>query len=187
MGPAYLTEVTGLYAFYAKLVAGLWRDQFRSLGLTIPAVLVVLILVLRSVPVGLVAMVPTSLPVVFCLGGMGWTGIPIDMTTAMMLSVTIGIAVDDAVHYLWRFRATLAESGDYFSALKAAHGSVGRACVFTTVVITGGFWILTMSRFLPTAYFGGLLGFTMCGALAGNLMLLPAMVMTLRPFRSSTP
>jgi predicted RND superfamily exporter protein len=167
-------------------VAGLWRDQFRSLGLTMPAVLLVLILVLRSVRVGLLAMIPTSLPVVFCLGGMGWTGIPVNMTTAMMLSVTLGIAVDDAVHYLWRFRAALDESGDYLTALKAAHGSVGRACVFTTIVITGGFWILTLSRFLPTAYFGGLLGFTMCGALAGNLMLLPALVMMLRPLATGS-
>ena len=104
----------------------------------------------------------------------------------MMLSVTISIAVDDAVHYLWRFRAALRESGDYLSALKTAHRSVGQACVFTTVVITGGFWILTLSRFLPTAYFGGLLGFTMCGALAGNLMLLPAMIMALRPFKAGS-
>ena len=95
----------------------------------------------------------------------------------------MGIAVDDAVHYLWRFRAALAETGDYTLALRTAHGSVGQACVFTTIVIAGGFWILMLSRFLPTAYFGGLLGFTMCGALAGNHKLLPAKVMTLRPFR----
>jgi predicted RND superfamily exporter protein len=132
-------------------------------------------------------MVPTSLPIVFCLGGMGWADIPVNMTTAMMLSVTLGIAVDNALHYLWRFRAALQESGNYLSALRTAHGSAGRACVFTTVVITGGFWILTLSRFLPTAYFGGLLAFTMCGALAGHLMLLPAMVMILRPFKTGSP
>lgn len=67
-------------------------------------------------------------------------------------------------------------------ALRETQGSVGRACVFTTVVIAGGFWILTLSRFLPTAYFGGLLAFTMCWALATDLVLLPALVMTLRPF-----
>jgi len=182
LGPQYSTEVTGLYVFYATLVAELWRDQFRSLGMTAPAVLLVLILVLRSVRVGLVAMVPTSLPVLFCLGAMGWTGIPVNMTTAMMLSVTMGIAVDDAVHALWRFRSVLDETGDYRIALRVTHGSVGQACVFTSVVIAGGFWILMLSRFLPTAYFGGLLGFTMCGALVGNMVLLPALVMTLKPF-----
>jgi len=182
LGPRYATEVTGLYVFYATLVAELWRDQFRSLAMTAPAVLIVLVFVLRSIPVALVAMVPTALPIVFCLGAMAWTGIPVNMTTAMMLSVTMGIAVDDAVHYLWRYRTALDESGDEHRALRIAHGSVGRACVFTTVVIAGGFWILMLSRFLPTAYFGGLLGFTMCGALAGNLLLLPALVLTLKPF-----
>lgn len=181
-GEGYTIETTGLYHFYAVLVSQLWRDQFRSLGLTVVAVYVILMIVLRSVKVALIAMVPTALPVLFCVGAMGWTGIPVNMTTALMLSVTLGIAVDDAVHYLWRFRAALRESGDYSLALKTAHGSVGRACVFTTVVIATGFWILTLSRFLPTAYFGGLLGFTLCGALAADLLLLPALVMVFRPF-----
>lgn len=184
-GAEYDIEVTGLYPFYASLVADLWTDQFRSLGITIPAVLLVLIVVLRSFKAGLVAMIPTTLPVLFCLGAMGWTGIPVNMTTATMLSVTVGIAVDDAVHYLWRFRSALRETGDYNMALRDAQGSVGQACVFTTVVIAGGFWILTLSRFLPTAYFGGLLGFTMCWALATDLVLLPALIMTFKPF--STP
>lgn len=182
LGPEYRMEVTGLYVFYATLVAELWQDQFRSLGLTVPAVFVVLVLVLRSVKVALIAMIPTTVPVLFCLGAMGWTGIPVNMTTAMMLSVILGIAVDDALHYLWRFRDALNETGDYTLALKRAHGSVGRACVFTTVVIAGGFWILTLSQFLPTAYFGGLLAFTMCGALAADLILLPALVLTFKPF-----
>jgi len=182
VGPGYRTEVTGLYIFYASLVKELWEDQFRSLELTVPLVLMVLVLVLRSVRAGLVAMVPTALPVLFCLGAMGWTGIAVNMTTAMMLSVTLGIAVDDAVHYLWRFRSALGRTGDDRLALRDAHGGVGRACVFTTVVIAGGFWILVLSEFLPTAYFGGLLGFTMAGALACDLILLPALVMTFRPF-----
>ncbi len=182
MGDAYETNVTGLYVFYATLVSELWRDQFRSLGVTVPAVLLVLIVMLRSVRVGLTAMVPTVLPMAFCLGAMAWTGIAVNMTTAMMLSVTTGIAVDDALHYLWRFRRRLRETGRYETALRDAHGSVGRACVFTTVVIAGGFWILTLSRFLPTAYFGGLLAFTMVCALSANLVLLPALVLTFKLF-----
>ncbi len=182
LGEEYEVEATGLYIFYAKLVAGLWEDQFRSLYLTIPAVFLVLLIVLRSFKVALVALIPTILPILFCLGAMGWVGIPVNMTTAMMLSVTVGIAVDDALHYLWRFKSAYREGGNYLVALRTAHSSVGRACVFTTIVIAGGFWILMLSEFLPTAYFGGLLGFTMCCALATDLLLLPAMVMTFRPF-----
>ncbi len=181
-GPDYNIQITGLYYFHATLVSELWRDQFRSLGITVAAVFVVLMVTLRSVKVAMIAMIPATLPVVICLGAMGWIGIPVNMTTAMMLSVAMGIAVDDVVHYLWRFRAALRETGDYEMALRTAHGSVGRACVFTTVVLALGFWILTLSEFLPTAYFGGLLGFTMCGALVADLVLLPAMILIFRPF-----
>ena len=139
---------------------------------------------MRSWRVAAVAMIPNLLPVVFCLGAMGWSGIPVNLTTALMLSVTFGIAVDDTLHYLWRFREALADSGDYRVAMVTTHAGVGRACVFTTVVIAGGFWILVLSEFLPTAYFGGLVGFTMLATLAADLVLLPALLTTLRPFRS---
>jgi predicted RND superfamily exporter protein len=181
-GPGYRVEVTGLYYFYARLIDGMVRDQYRSVAITVPAVLVVLTLLLRSLRVALVAMIPNLLPMVFCLGVMGWSGIPVNMTTAMMLSVTFGIAVDDTLHYLWRFRDALRETGDYSVAVMRAHGSVGRACVFTTVVIAGGFWILILSEFLPTAYFGGLVGFTMMATLAADLVLLPALLTAIRPF-----
>jgi len=152
-------------------------------------------------------MIPNLLPILFCLGAMGWADIPVNMTTAMMLSVTLGISVDSTIHYLWRYRTELAhfrESGprraapsssapgrvapnrpnpDHIrAALQATSRSVGRACFFTTVVITCGFWILLLSQFLPTAYFGGLVGFTMLGALAADLVLLPALISRFRLF-----
>ncbi|UCG17204.1 MAG: MMPL family transporter [Phycisphaerales bacterium] len=183
VGKEYSVEVTGLYCFYAHLIRGLLRDQYRSVAITIPAVFLVIILVMRSWRVAAVAMIPNLLPVIFCLGAMGWSGIPVNMTTALMLSVTFGIAVDDTLHYLWHFREALADSGDYRLALLTTHAGVGRACVFTTVVIAGGFWILVLSEFVPTAYFGGLVGFTMLATLAADLVLLPALLTTLRPFR----
>ncbi len=175
-GPDYGVEVTGLYAFYAKLVSGLLRDQYRSFALTLPAVFLVMVLAFRSFKVAAVAMVPNGLPILFCLGTMGWANIPVNMTTAMMLSVTLGIAVDDTVHYIWRYRKELQRTNDHRQALHATSRSVGRACLFTTVVIAGGFWILTLSEFLPTAYFGGLVGFTMLGTLAADLILLPVLL-----------
>ena len=183
-GEGFAVEVTGLYPFYAGLVSGLLRDQYRSFGLTVPAVFVVLALVFRSIKVALVAMVPNLLPILFCLGAMGWSGIPVNMTTAMMLSVTLGIAVDDTLHFMWRYRDELSRCGDTTEALAATARSVGRACFFTTVVITGGFWILMLSQFLPTAYFGGLIGFTMLGTLAADLVLLPVLLVLFRVFAS---
>jgi len=185
-GPDFVIDVTGLYYFYAKLVSGLLRDQYRSFGLTLPAIFIAFWITFRSIRVAAVAMIPNVLPVLLCLGTMGWLDLPVNMTTAMMLSVTLGIAVDDTVHYLWRFRDELARCGDYSAALRATSASVGRACVFTTVVIAGGFWILLLSQFLPTAYFGGLVGFTMLGTLAADLVLLPVLISTFRVFGRPT-
>jgi len=176
------TTVTGLYYFYAQLVSGLVRDQYRSFGLTVAAVFGCLVVVLRSVRLAALAMAVNLLPVVGCLGAMAWLSIPVNMTTAMMLSVTFGIAVDDTLHYCWRCRSEYAACGDYREAVVRTHRSVGRACLFTTVVIAGGFWILVLSRFLPTAHFGGLVGFTMCCALAADLVLLPVLIVRFRPF-----
>ncbi len=185
-GDRFDIQVTGLYYFYATLIRGMLNDQYRAVAITIPAVFLVLALTLRSWRVAAVAMVPNLLPLVFCVGAMGWWGVPINMTTAMMLSVTFGIAVDDTVHYLWRYREALIESNDELTALLHTHSGVGRACVFTTVVIAGGFWILVLSEFLPTAYFGGLVGFTMLATLAADLMLLPSLLVALKPFGKAT-
>lgn len=178
-GEDWSVEVTGLYHFYAKLVSGLLRDQYNALGITVGAIFMLLLIAFRSLRTALVAMVANLLPVIICLGAMGWASIPVNMTTAMMLSVTLGIAVDDTLHYMWRYRRELAACGDAAEAIHRVHAGVGRACFFTTVVITGGFTILILSRFLPTAYFGGLIGFTMLTALAADLLLLPALLMTL--------
>ncbi len=176
VGEQYTVEVTGLYHFYARLVAGLLRDQYRALGLTVAVIFVVIWIMLRSLRWTLIAMTINLLPVVFCLGAMGWADIPVNMTTAMMLSATLGIAVDDTLHYIWRFRREFAACGEVNAAIIGAHRGVGRACVFTTVVIAGGFSILLLSQFLPTAYFGGLVGVTMLAALAADLLLLPALI-----------
>jgi hypothetical protein len=181
-GPQCAVEVTGLYDFYARLVDGLVRDQYRSFGITLVGVFLALCVASRSLRVATAALIPNLLPVLWCVGLMAWCTIPVNMTTAMMLAVTLGIAVDDTVHYLWRCRREFMECGCYETALRATHRSVGRACLFTTIVIAGGFWILTLSRFLPTAYFGGLVGATMLGALAADLLLLPVLIVRWRLF-----
>ena len=185
-GDGYDVTVTGLYAFYATLVGNLVRDQYRSFSLAVPAVFIVFAILMRSIRIAAIAMVPNLLPVAICLGTMAWLGIPINMTTMMMLSVVFGIAVDDTLHYLWRCRTEFAAYGRYEDAITASHRSVGRACLFTTIVIAGGFWILTLSQFLPTAYFGGLVGYTMLAALATDLLLLPVLILWLKPFGRET-
>ena len=110
------------------------------------------------------------------MGAMGWADIPVNMTTAMMLSVTLGIAIDHALHYIWRLRREIAEGNDLDQAIRRTHRGAGKGCAFATIVLAFGFSILTLSRFLPTAYFGGLVAFTMTAALAANLFLLPVLI-----------
>jgi len=175
-GDAYSVEVTGLYHFYAGLVSGLLTDQYRALAITGVAILLMFALVFRTVGLTLIAALINGLPVACCLGAMGWANIPVNMTTAMMLSAALGIAVDDTIHYMWRYRSERADGAGVMEALVATQRSVGRACFFTSVVITAGFTILLVSRFLPTAHFGGLVGFTMVIALGADLLLLPALL-----------
>jgi predicted RND superfamily exporter protein len=174
-GPAYEVRVTGVYAFYAHVVAGLIRDQYRALGLTIGLIFVALWIALRGLRLAGLALLVNLLPVAACLGVMGWVGTPVTMTTAIVLSVTLGIAVDSTVHYLVRLRRERRRL-PFEEALRAAHRSTGRACVFTTIVIACGFSILMLSPFLPTAHFGGLLGLTILVGLAAGIVLMPAIL-----------
>ena len=175
-GPEYDVIVTGLYYFYAALIAGLVGDQNTTFAITLISVFLITALFLRSWKLAAIGMIPNLFPMVACLGMMGCLGIPINMATSMILAISLGIAVDDTVHYLWRFRRELQVDGDVAAAIGRSHRSVGLACVFTTMVITGGFWVLCFSRFLPTAYFGVLIGLTMFVALAADLILLPALL-----------
>lgn len=184
-GSDYEVTVTGLYHFYAVLVGQLVRDQVRSGLITVAIVMICFLVTLRSARLALVALAANLSPILFCLGLMGALKLPIHMTSVMMLSVTLGIAVDDTLHYLWQFRREWTATSSYHESIRRTHGVVGKACVFTTTVIAGGFWILTISKFVPTAYFGGLLAFSMLGALACDLLLLPALIAVIRPM--STP
>ncbi len=180
-GEGYRVEVTGIYPFYAVLIAGLLRDQNVCFGAAAVLVLALIWASIRSLALATICMVPNLLPLAFCVGVMGWFGIPVNMATAMILSVAIGIAVDSAVHYAWRYRREVRGGRTPEEAVEITHATVGRACVFTQVIVVGGFWVLMFSEFLPTAYFGGLIGVAMIGALACDLLLLPMMLLFFRP------
>ncbi|UCG32309.1 MAG: MMPL family transporter, partial [Phycisphaerales bacterium] len=180
-GPGYDVEITGIYPFYAGLIAGLLRDQNICFAAAVTAVFGLIWLSIRSLPLAIICMVPNLLPIVFCLGVMGWFGISVNMATAMILSVSIGIAVDSALHYAWRYRREVRAGQLPRQAMLITHATVGKACVFTHVVVVGGFWVLCLSEFLPTAYFGALIGVTMIGALACDLLLLPMLLLHFKP------
>jgi predicted RND superfamily exporter protein len=114
---------------------------------------------------------------------MGWLGIPLDIMTITIAAITIGIGVDNTIHYVHRVREEFAVDGDYWGAIRRSHGSVGRAIYYTSVTVTLGFSILVLSNFIPTIYFGLLTGMAMIIALIANLTLLPLLIERFKPLK----
>jgi predicted RND superfamily exporter protein len=136
----------------------------------------------RSVPLAIIGIVPNLLAAAIVLGLMGWIGIPLDMMTITIAAITIGIAVDNGIHYIFRFREEFEVSGDYAATLHVCHANIGRAVFYTSTTVIFGFSILMWSNFLPTIYFGVLTGLAMLIALLAALTLLPLLILIWKPF-----
>ena len=168
---------------YNNMLQSLFRSQIQTIGVTVLAIMVMFMVLFRSLRISLIALFPNLAASLVVLGAMGLLGIPLDMMTITIVAISIGIAVDNTIHYLWRFRRELDVDQDYSGAIIRTHRTVGRACVFNSVVLVGGFWVLCLSKFIPTVYFGMMIGLTMVGALAGDIILLPMLLTLLRPVR----
>jgi predicted RND superfamily exporter protein len=129
-----------------------------------------------------VAMIPNVLPVLFVLGVMGWLGIPLDMMTITIAAIGLGIAVDDTIHYVHRFKDEFPKDRKYISTMHRCHGSIGHAMYYTSVTIIIGFSILVLSNFMPSVYFGLLTGLAMTVALLAALTLLPRLLILAKVF-----
>ncbi len=175
-------RVTGMLVLYNNVLQSLYRSQILTMGFVFLAVLLMFILLFRSIPVSLVALVPNLLAASTVLGAMGWLGIPLDIMTITIAAIAVGIGVDDSIHYLHRFREEFARDGNYVAAVQRSHDSIGRAMYYTSIIITAGFAILALSNFIPTIYFGLFTGFAMIFAMVANLTLLPLLLIVLRPF-----
>ena len=139
------------------------------------------VVLFRSLRIALIGLVPNLLAAGTVLGIMGLAGIPLDIMTITIAAITVGIGVDDSIHYLHRFIVEFREHGDYQTAVQRSHRSIGAAMYYTSIVIAAGFSILALSNFVPTIYFGALTAFAMLFAMVANLTLLPVLLMTFRP------
>jgi len=128
-------------------------------------------------------MPPNLLPIALVLGMMGLAAITLDLMTIMIASISLGIAVDACIHYVVRYRAELRRSGDVELAVQRAHQSIGKAILYTALTVFVGFFVMVLSKFTPTRYFGMLTGVAMVASLLANLILLPALLISLRAFR----
>lgn len=169
-------EATGLYVLLTFLIESLLRDQVVSFVLAAIGIVLMVSLAFRSPWIGLVALLPNLFPIVLVIGAMGWVGLPVNIATAMIASVSLGLTVDSSIHYISGFRRAREAGDDVSTALERTHAGVGRAVVLANLALVVGFSVLTLSHFIPLVYFGILVSVAMLGGLAGNLVLLPLLL-----------
>ncbi len=174
--------LTGALVLYNNMLQSLYASQISSLGAVMVGITIMFLLLFRSLRLAIIGIVPSLLAAALVLGLMGLIGIPLDMMTITIAAITIGIAVDNGIHYIYRFREEFSASGDYVETLRICHSNIGRAVLYTSTTIIVGFSILVLSNFLPTVYFGILTGLAMLIALLAALTLLPRLILVWRPF-----
>ena len=175
-------KVTGIQSLWLILMEYITTSQIQSFLIAFSAIGLLLCLVFRSLAVGGISMIPNVFPSLLTLGIMGWVGNPLDYNKLMLASVAMGIAVDDTVHMLSRFRHEFRVRGRYEEALRAAMLDVGRALTITSVILVVGFLVLVFSALDSKSSQGLLLGGTIVSALVADFLLMPALVLTLKPF-----
>lgn len=179
-------HLTGMMVLYNNMLQSLFRSQILTLGAVLGVIALMFGVLFRSLPIALVAIIPNIIAAIFVLGLMGLIGIPLDIMTITIAAITVGIAVDNTIHYLHRFRVELAIDGDYAASVHRSHASIGSAMFYTSSSITIGFSIFVLSDFIPTIHFGILTALAMVAALLADLVILPLLLERLRPFPAET-
>jgi uncharacterized protein len=169
-------HLTGMMVLYNNMLQGLFRSQILTLGVVFIAIMAMFLVLFRSWRFSTLGILPNLLSAALVLGLMGWARIPLDLMTVTIAAITIGIGVDNTIHYVHRYREEMAIDGDPWAAIARCHGSIGRALYYTTITIVLGFSVLTLSAFIPTIHFGLLTGFAMTAALLANMTLLPVLL-----------
>ena len=175
-------KLAGVLILFNNLLQSLFKSQILTLGLVMIGIFTMFIILFRNIKLSLIGVVPNFIAAFFILGIIGLLGIPLDMMTITIAAITIGIAVDNSIHYIYRFKEEFSKIKDYNKTLKKCHSTVGVAILNTSITIVFGFSILVLSKFIPTIYFGVFTGIAMLLAMISVLTLLPALILTVKPF-----
>ena len=174
-------HLTGMFVLYNNVLQSLFSSQIMTIGVVFLVIMLMFIIQFRSLRLAIISIIPNLISAGMVLGLMGWLSIPLDIMTITIAAITIGIAVDDTIHYVHRFNEEIAVDGDYLAAMKRCHDSIGRAMYYTSITIIIGFSILTLSNFIPTIYFGLFTGLAMLIAMLANLTLLALLLIIWKP------
>ena len=174
--------LSGISVIYNNLLQSLFQSLIGSLSIVFAAIFVMFIILFRSLYMAIIAMIPNLLSASSVLGIIGWSGIPIDIMTVTVAAISIGIGVDNTIHYVHRFLKEYGQNNNYDLAIKNSHSTIGRAMFYTSLTIVLGFMILVSSNFNPSVFFGIFTSFSMIVAILAALMLLPVLIRHLKPF-----
>jgi len=179
-------NVTGVLVLYNNVLQSLYESQILTLGVVMFVIMLMFLLLFRSLAIALICIIPNAIAAAFVLGIMGWLGIPLDIMTITIAAISVGIGVDNTIHYMHRFRREYPRFGNYRQTMFFCHNSIGRAMYFTSMTIVAGFSILALSNFIPTIVFGLLTSLAMLVALIGSLTLLPQLLIVFKPLGPET-
>ena len=175
-------KLSGVLILFNNLLQSLFKSQILTLGIVILGIFLMFFILFRNIILSLIGVVPNFIAAFFILGIIGLLGIPLDMMTITIAAITIGIAVDNSIHYIYRFKEEFKKINSYNKTLDRCHSTVGIAILNTSITIVFGFSILVLSNFIPTIYFGVFTGLAMLLAMISVLTLLPKLILTFRPF-----
>ncbi len=175
-------KLAGVLILFNNLLQSLFKSQILTLGLVMIGIFAMFIILFKNIKLSLIGVMPNFIAAFFILGIIGMLGIPLDMMTITIAAITIGIAVDNSIHYIYRFKEEFNNLKDYEETLKRCHSTVGIAILNTSITIVFGFSILVLSKFIPTIYFGIFTGLAMLLAMISVLTLLPSLILLIKPF-----
>ena len=175
-------KLAGVLILFNNLLQSLFKSQILTLGLVMIGIFAMFLILFRNIKLSLIGVVPNFIAAFFILGIIGLLGIPLDMMTITIAAITIGIAVDNSIHYIYRFKEEFDNSNNYNQTITLCHSTVGKAILNTSITIIFGFSILVLSKFIPTIYFGIFTGLAMLLAMISVLTLLPSLILLIKPF-----
>ena len=175
-------KLAGVLILFNNLLQSLFKSQILTLGVVMAGITLMFLILFRNITLSLIGVVPNFMAAFLILGIIGLLGIPLDMMTITIAAITIGIAVDNSIHYIYRFKEEFKKINNYNKTLEKCHDTVGVAILNTSITIIFGFSILVLSNFIPTIYFGIFTGIAMLLAMISVLTLLPKLILLVKPF-----
>ena len=177
----YSHAVTGTMTFVERALSFIVHDMLLSLSTAFFFIFLLMVLLFRSLRIGLLSILPNIFPLVTTLLLMTVAGIELRTATIIIFSISLGIAVNDTIHFIARYNEELARDGDPEASIVRAMASAGKAMVITTLILAGGFLIDLVCEFVALQQFGYLASFTLVMALVGDLVVLPACLVLFGP------